>query len=238
MEQAEAALRAELAGWAATWGLPLPADGDVRVSRVAAATGAPAGENLLQGPEPALQALRSKLTHLLHPSAGQASAVIKLVSKRLAADLLARLRQRFGAGAAAAAEGASGLGDWGVQAVIGWQGCELRLSIPCGQLRAAGLLPVPLLPKLAAVSAEKSLSQLPVELVAEVGNACISVPDLLNLAVNDVVVLKRRLDAPVQLGSPGSSMQLLARMGRTSDGVRAVGLLATTSASPSARAPS
>lgn len=230
MEQVGAALLAEAASWATAWGLPLPARGDVHIVRVAAAKGAPAEENLLSGTESASQALRSKLTHLLHPSAGQASAVLKLVSKRLAADLLGRLRKRFAVDSAPLAQMENTLGDWGVQATVQWQGCELSLPLSCGQLRAADLLPVPAATKLAAVSAEKSLSQLPVELIAEVGRASISVPDLLNLAIDDVIVLTRGLDSPIELGSPGSSLRLLARLGSTAEDTRAVSLRATTSA--------
>lgn len=229
LDQTGAALLAELISWGTAWGLPLPVRGDVRVVRLAAAKGAPADDGVLSGGEPAVQALRNKLTHLLHPSAGQASAVLKLVSKRLAADLLARLRARFSVDAASTAQGRHSLGDWGVQATLQWQGCEVSLALSCSQLRAADLLPTTTSPKLGKVFAEKSLSQLPVELLAEVGRASISVPDLLNLAVDDVIVLSGGLDAPIQIGSPGSNLRLLARLGSTSEDARAVSLLATSS---------
>ena len=233
LDQTVSALLAEFDAWAVAWGLPQATRCDVRIVRVPAAEGVPSGEDLLSRSEETTQALRTKLIHLLHPSLGEMSTVLELAARRLATDLLGLLRKRFAAYSAPIVPAAAPIGDWGVQATLAWQGCQLGFALSCGQLRAARLLRDAALPKLAKVSAERALSQLPVDLVAEVGRASISVPDLVNLAIDDVVVLTRGLDAPIHLSSPGSGLHQLARLGRTATGLRAVSLLATTSANAS-----
>lgn len=233
LDRLGSALQAEFNAWAVAWGLPQSSRGEMQVLRVPQAKGMPAGEQLLSGSAACTRVLRSKLVHLLSTSLGETSTVLDLTANRLAADLIDRLRKRFAANSVSSAAAVLPLGDWGVQARIAWQGCQLSLALSCSQLRSGDLLRAAARPKLAKVAAERVLSHLPVDLVAEVGQVSISVPDLINLAVDDVLVLSRGLDSAIYLSAPGSSLRQLARLGCSGTGSRAVSLLATTSANAS-----
>lgn len=231
LDQAAADVLEVIQAWASSWGLPLPA-GQVRsVSRIPAGGAADACGEALPGAACFGAAWRDALAEQLFGAAAEDSAVLSRVVGQLTEDLQSRLRRRFAPDLAPdlpPRASSARPGDWGAQVAVEVLGCTVTLALSCAQLGAR-----PAQAALAAVSAERSLAQLPVRLVAEVGSTRISVADLLGLCVDDVLLLSQRLDTPTQLRSPGSSLRLHGRLGRSPQGMRAVSLLATGAAGPS-----
>ena len=210
-DQVAAQLRELVDEWTRAWGLPAAGALEVRPL--------PADEpqlptdviDLLASPS---ATWRGAISQALFKSRTE-SPIVEGVVRRMLSRLQEQLRGSFASQLATIDATAPLLrpGHQGVRISLELLGLRCGFFVTAEQLRTAGHLARLTSSPLAAVDYEEALASLPVQLVAELGHASLSVADLLQLAPGDVLVLNEDLAAPLRLVSPGSSLSLMANLG-------------------------
>lgn len=205
----EAALRETLDRWAADWGAPKAA---AVTARLLAAQEAPEPAHASPwGDLP--KAWPGALTRALLGPAAPSTPIAQATLQRVTADLQDTLRRRFHAPASPPAFAPARVGHGGVALSFQLLDISFGFVLDLEALQAGGWLTPAPTAKLAAINAERALHELPVPLVARLGHASVSVTDVLQLRPGDVLLLAETLDVPLQVTSPGSTLQLSAHLG-------------------------
>lgn len=206
------ALHTRLADWAAAWGLPAP--GQAEVQRLeAGVTASVSVVDLLASPT---AEWRSALAQAVFKQAAADSAIVEGVVRRMLEALREALSPQCQP-STPPQPGRARPGHHGLLVTLDLLGRRCGFFMDLEALRAGGWLTRPQPAALAPVNAERACAHLPVPLVAELGHAHLSVSDLLQLGEGDVLVLDEALTASLRIHSPGSSLQLTAHLGATSD---------------------
>lgn len=203
----EAALRSTLDRWARDWGAPVAAMVSVRVL---AAHEAPAVVSAPCGDMP--DAWFGALARALLGPGAPASPVAQAALQRATADLEDALRQRFCTASPQPFTPAR-VGHGGIEASFELLGSRFTIVLDLAELQSGDWLAATPPRQLPVVALEQALHEVPVPLTAHVGNASVSVTDILQLRPGDILLLNETLDAPLQVASPGSPLQLTAHLG-------------------------
>lgn len=224
--QVEAALRDVLGHWSRDWGAPLA---KTISARALPAHAGPAVDRLAPWAEMPDDWLIALARALLGP-ASTTSAVARGAVRQAANELQHTLRQRFQQHRARAFSPAR-VGHGGVEVSFELLDRPFGFVLDLNELQAGGWLPTPLIKSLQAIALEPALRDVPVPLCATLGHASASVTDVLQLRPGDILLLAETIEAPLQVVSPGSSLQLSAHLGAsaaaTSPARRAMRWLAT-----------
>jgi|GEM_PF-5970760 len=179
---------------------------------------------------------RAALGDALLGQATRASALAGRVTAIAMEQLFVEIETRFGKALAGQAMRPRP-GDRGLVLSIDLPGQLWCLPLSCEQLHAKAWLARPTGSPLAAWNPEIALAGVPVPLEIELGQASLPVSELLKLAVDDVIVLKQSVGAPLSVSSPGSALALRAQLGAAASGQgeakRALRWLAADSSSSS-----
>lgn len=104
-------------------------------------------------------------------------------------------------------------GHRGLRVRLRWGGQPMHLSLGLTQLQASGWLKLPARDRLAAVDLKAALAATPVPLQVTLGSLDLPLSDWLHLAPGDVLLLDKRLDAPLAVQVPGSDWTHHAQLG-------------------------
>jgi len=208
--QVEAALRRTLDDWTRDWGAP----GATNVSaRTLAAREAPAVVGSIPWDELPTEWRVTLARALLGPSA-PASPVAQGAVQQATVELQEGLRQRFRTSPLRRFEPAR-VGNGGVEACFELLGFRFAFVLDVEELQSGGWLPAAPRRHLARIELADALRDVSVPLTAQLGHATVSVTDILQLRPGDILLLNESLDAPLQVTSPGSPLQLSAHLGAT-----------------------
>lgn len=216
-----------LSDWAAPWGIASP--GPARVALV------PAGDGGMHDVVDLLSDLPTSWKRALAQSLfrfdAYGSPLVDGVLDTVVTALRSCLRAAFGESAVPDPSPMS-IGHAGVRVTVELLGQQSGFVLSCAQLQASGKLKRPTPEALGAVDIEHALSGVPVPLTAELGRAEVNLEELMQLSPGDVLLLHERLDSPLRVVSPGSSLALPAHLGLSSlSARRAVRWLPPSSAS-------
>lgn len=211
-------LQALLEDWTRSWGLPKA--GDVLPCPSLAGV-APLPPDVIDLLAPASSVWRSTLAQDLLKARAD-SPIAEGVVRRVVSSLHELLQRSFAVTAAASSETAwpTQPGHQGIAFSVALIGQRCGLFLANSALRSSGRLRRPEVPAPPAVRMEHVMASLPVPLIAQLGNASLSVTELLQLAPGDVLVLNENLASPLCLVSPGSSLSLQAHLGAAPDSNR------------------
>jgi len=209
--QVEAALRDTLDRWTREWGAPAATG---LSARMIAAREVPTPSASPWDAMP--KAWSSALARALLGPAATGSPVAQRALEDATADLQALLRQRLQPQPSKPFTPAV-VGHGGIEVGFELLGLRFGFVLDIAALQAGGWLAATPRPSLSAVAFEQALHGLPVPLTARLGHASVSVTDLLQLRPGDIVLLAETLDAPLQVTSPGSPLQLTAHLGASAD---------------------
>ena len=206
--QIETALHDVLERWAREWGAPAASSVTVRLLAAqespAAAIAAPWGD--------LPKAWHGGLARALLGPAAPASPIAQGATQQATTDLQAALRRRFQSQSPQPFVPAR-VGHGGVEARFEMLGMPFGFVLDVTELRSGGWLPAAPARRLQAVAFEQALHDVPVPLTARLGHASVSVTDILQLQPGNILLLAETLDAPLQVTSAGSPLQLTAHLG-------------------------
>lgn len=204
------ALARVLEQWAGAWGL----DRDMPVRARALAAAEPALELAPLAWASASEPWRNALAEALLRLPCAPSPVSEGVARRSIAHLEELLAQHALSSSRGEAQ-THAIGHRGVLLTFELLGETFGVELDCERLVDDGRLSMPAQVPPESFSAEAALKEVLVDLIAEVGRARVGAVDLMQLAPGDVLLLDTRLDDPLRVISPGSDLQLAARLGAT-----------------------
>jgi flagellar motor switch/type III secretory pathway protein FliN len=203
-----AALHSLLDHWTRDWGAPAASAVEVRLL---AAWEVPTTPPAAPWSDLSAAWVGALARALLGPAA-TASPVALGAVQRVTADLQDTLRQRFCTRPSQPFVPAR-VGHGGVQASFELLGQSFGFVLDVAELQSGSWLPAVARKQLPAIALERALHDVPVPLTARLGHASASVTDILQLRPGDILLLDETLDAPLQVDSPGSPLQLTAHLG-------------------------
>lgn len=206
--QIEVALRGVLDGWGRDWGVPVACNVSAHtlaaLEQPASLTPPPWGE--LPATWPAV------LGRMLLGPAAPASPIVQGAVQQATNELQQALRQHFCTSPQQSFEPAR-IGDGGIEASFELLGFRFAFVLNVAELQSGGWLTVAARRQLPSVNLPHALRDVPVRLTAQLGHASASAADVLQLRPGDILLLNETLDNPLQVTSPGSSLQLSAHLG-------------------------
>lgn len=206
--QVESTLRDLLERWSSEWGAP--AARSIAAQALTAHSG-PAVGRLAPWAEMSDDWFVALARALLGP-ASTTSAVARGAAKQATDELQHALRQRFQQHPAQAFSPAR-VGHGGIDVRFELLDRAFGFVLSLNELQGGGWLPLLSSQSLQPVALETALRDVPVPLRATLGHASASVTDVLQLRPGDVLLLAETLEVPLQVVSPGSSLQLSAHLG-------------------------
>jgi hypothetical protein len=105
------------------------------------------------------------------------------------------------------------VGHGGIEVCFELLGSRFSIVLDLAELQSGGWLAATPPRQLPVVAFERAVHDVPVPLTARLGHASASVTDILQLRPGDILLLNETLDAPLQVASPGSPLQLAAHLG-------------------------
>jgi flagellar motor switch/type III secretory pathway protein FliN len=204
----EVALRDVLEQWAREWGAP--AASSVAARRLEAQESPSATLVAPWGDLP--KTWQGSLARALLGPAAPASPVAQGATQQATTDLQATLHRRFQSQTPQPFVPAR-IGHGGVEARFELLGMPFGFVLDLAELQSGGWLLAAPTRRLQAVPFEQALHDVSVPLTAQLGRARVSVTDILQLQPGNILLLTETLDAPLQVRSPGSPLQLTAHLG-------------------------
>lgn len=234
------ALDAVVRAWASDWGVAAPAVGLVsamgrRELRDFVASAESLGNDADNGPwlkrEPGIN---TNMSGLIFGTEASRSAIGREAGQLAAVALVEALAHRLRAPAGAAPlalASAAAFGHAGAIFRTHLGSHELQVAAPTLCLVQQGWLARPASKPLQPWSAVQALTDVPVTLTIELGQAAVSVGELSHIGPDDVIVVSRQAAEPITVRADGTDLKLRAFLGRQGS-QRAVQFVSTSKRTP------